>query len=221
MTARGRGGRDDAPRRRRPGTDPRPRVIALRQALDEARFGALRTLNLRAALPTPRQALARAESWLREKQVARAGEVLIITGRGNASFDGISVVREAIVHLFAQLRRRGVVSEVQEHTPGSFVVRLAPVAAMLAAPRRHRDRHVLTPADPAALGGLSPATLLRLRALARRALLELGVRETPRFVEAEMLAQFAAIAGGVPEGVDRDTRLRVAIEGALTEYDDA
>ena len=77
---------------------PRRRIglKGLRQAFDEVRFGAQRTLNLRESLPTAEDAVARAESWLRQRQVDRADEVLIITGRGNQSEGGISVVREAL-----------------------------------------------------------------------------------------------------------------------------
>ncbi len=65
-------------------------------ALDEARFGMQRTLNLRESLPTVADAVARAEAWLRERQVTITGEVLIVTGRGKGSPGGVSVVREAI-----------------------------------------------------------------------------------------------------------------------------
>ena len=71
-------------------------LTPLHRAFDEARFGPERTLNLRASLPSPYHAATRAESWLRERQVARAGEVLVIR-RGNRSFENVSVVREAIV----------------------------------------------------------------------------------------------------------------------------
>ena len=98
-------------------------IVALHRALDEARFGRERTLNLRATLPRPKEAEARCEAWLRERQVAKSGELLVITGRGVNSWDGESVVREAIVRLLASLRRRGVVDAWYEHTPGSFVVR--------------------------------------------------------------------------------------------------
>jgi len=97
----------------------------LRQAFDEVRFGAQRTLNLRDTLPTAAAATSRTEAWLRQQQVERAGEVLIVTGRGNQSDGGIPVVREAVIRLLLVLRRRGVVSGHEEHTPGSFVVTLA------------------------------------------------------------------------------------------------
>src|SRR5438128_2788900 len=60
----------------------------LRQAFDEARFGARRTLNLRESLPSADAAAKRAETWLRQQQVESAEEVLIITGRGNQSEGG-------------------------------------------------------------------------------------------------------------------------------------
>ena len=43
--------------------------------------------------------------------MSRAKEALVITGRGNNSPDGVSVVREAIAQLLASLRRRGVLTE--------------------------------------------------------------------------------------------------------------
>jgi hypothetical protein len=108
----------------------------LRQAFDEVRFGAQRTLNLRESLPTPEDAAARTEAWLRQRQVDRAEEVLIITGRGNQSEGGVSLVRDAVVRLLHVLKRRGVITGHQEHTPGSFVVTPAPLSALWESPRR-------------------------------------------------------------------------------------
>jgi len=195
-------------------------LTPLYHAFDEARFGPERTLNLRASLPSPYHAARRAEAWLRERQVARAGEVLVITGRGNRSFENVSVVREAIATLLASLRRRGVVERVVEHTPGSFVVSLAPVTALRDAARRRREHHQPASADPRELAGLSAETRSLLRALALRALEELGVGDPHRFLEAEMLAQFASLAPSVPAGPDRELRLRAAITIAIQEYDD-
>ena len=87
------------------------------KAFDEAQFGLKNTLNLRESLPTAADARFRTEAWLRERQVSRAGEVLVITGRGNQSPNGISPVREAIVSLLPLLRRRGVVSEWRSTRP--------------------------------------------------------------------------------------------------------
>src|SRR5712671_5599945 len=110
------------------------------KAFDEAEFGPKNTLNLRESLPTAADARHRAEAWLRERQVSRASEVLLITGRGNQSPGGVSAVRAAIAALLPALRRRGVVSEWREHSPGSYVVKLGSISAMLEAPRRKRDR---------------------------------------------------------------------------------
>ncbi|MBK5187054.1 MAG: Smr/MutS family protein [Gemmatimonadaceae bacterium] len=197
-----------------------PRARTLHQAFDEMRFGADRTLNLRTHHPSREQALRRAENWLRERQMSRAAEALVITGRGNNSPDGVSVVREAIVQLFASLRRRGVLAEVIEHTPGSFVVTFAKLSAVRDAPQRSRNPHEPPPSDPASLAALEPETRALLRRLAQRAIEELGVAPTPGFVEQEMLAQFAAAASGVPEGARREERLRDALRAALLEYDD-
>lgn len=196
------------------------RTPALLHALDEARFGAERTLNLRTHHPSREQAVKRAENWLRERQMSRAGEALVITGRGNRSPDGVSVVREAIVRLLASLRHRGVVKGVVEHTPGSFVVTFAPLTSVRNAAQRSRNPHPEVPDDPVALRALEPATRAMLRRLAQRAIEELGVRATTAFVEKEMLAQFSAAAAGVPDGPDREARLRQALGAALHEYDD-
>ncbi|HEX6533088.1 MAG TPA: hypothetical protein VF041_00740 [Gemmatimonadaceae bacterium] len=193
---------------------------ALQRALDEARFGAARTLNLRTSLPTAAQAATRAEAWLREKQASRAGEVLVITGRGNQSPGGVSVVREAVEKRLAQLRRRGVVRDFSEHTPGSFVVRLAPMSALRAAPRRKRDGDPTPPGDPASLAALSPESLGLLRQVALLSLRELGVHDPAAFVQAEMVAQFAHVAAAVPAGPDREKRLRAALAVLLAEYDE-
>ena len=193
---------------------------SLHQAFDEIRFGADRTLNLRTHHPSREQAVRRAENWLRERQMSRAGEALVITGRGNNSPDGVSVVRTAIVQLFASLRRRGVISDFVEHTPGSFVVTFAKLNGVRDAPQRARNPHELPPHDPAQLAALEPDTRVLLRRLAKRSIEELGVDPAPGFVEQEMLKQFAAAAQGVPDGVDREQRLRDALRAALHEYDD-
>lgn len=202
---------------------------ALKQAFDEARFGTQRTLNLRESLPTADQAAKRAESWLRQAQVARAGEVLIITGRGRGSDGGVSVVREAVNALLHVLRRRGVVRDFREHTAGSFVVTLAPIAELWEAPRRKRDRGQQPPPDHApSLKGLDHETRALLRNLAERALEGLGVKDTEEFIESEMLRQFSAIAasiGGVVGGAvggiepDHDVALRDAIRAALEQHE--
>lgn len=193
---------------------------SLHQAFDEVRFGADRTLNLRTHHPSREQAVRRAENWLRERQMSRAGEALVITGRGNNSPDGVSLVRTAILQLFASLRRRGVISDFVEHTPGSFVVTFAKLNAVRDAPQRARNPHELPPQDPAQLAALEPETRALLRRLAKRSIEEIGVDPAPGFVEQEMLKQFAAAAQGVPGVVDREQRLRDALRAALHELDD-
>ena len=191
------------------------------KAFDEAEFGPKNTLNLRESLPTAADARHRTEAWLRERQVSRASEVLVITGRGNQSPGGISAVRAAIVSLLPLLRRRGVVSEWREHSPGSFVVKLGSISSLLDAPRRKRDR-VPTPAptDPKSLGALEASTLLLLRRLAVRSLESLGVMDTEKFVEAEMLSKFHSLAGSVAPGVEGEVRLREAISAVLEQLDE-
>jgi hypothetical protein len=191
------------------------------KAFDDATFGPKNTLNLRESLPSTAEARGRVEAWLRERQVSRAKDVLIITGRGNNSPNGISMVREGVLGLLSVLRRRGVVSEWREHSPGSFVVKLAPIGAMLDAPRRKRDRDLPAQArPPQSLDGLDSATVELLRKLAVRSLESLGVKDPTNFIESEMLAKFNLLAAGVTPGVEGEERLRRAIASALDQLDE-
>lgn len=191
------------------------------KAFDEAQFGASNTLNLRESLPTVADARFRAEQWLRERQVSRADKVLVITGRGNNSPDGVSPVREGVQSLFPSLRRRGIISAWKEHSPGAFEVLLAPISALLEAPRRKRHRgESVAPVAPAALKGLEKSTVDLLRRLAQRSLETLGAHVPDKFIEAEMLSKFSALAGGVQPGADGERRLREAIVEALDQLDD-
>lgn len=192
----------------------------LQQAFDEVRFGAARTLNLRTSLPTGSEAATRLERWLRQHQVQRSDEVLVITGRGNNSEAGIAVVREASIRVLHELRRKGVVEAFAEHTPGSFVVTLAPMKAMLDAASRRREQTPLPPpAAPPTLEALGDETRQMLRALAERSLDALGVRDRAPFMEGEMLRLFGSLAATVTEGPDRERRLRTAIRSAMSDYD--
>jgi len=192
----------------------------LRQAFDEVRFGSQRTLNLRETLPTPDEAVVRAEAWLRQQQVDRAGEVLIITGRGNQSVAGVSLVREAVIRLLHALRRRGVIASHQEHTPGSFVVELAPVSALWESPKRNRGRGVAPPPrTPPSLDDLDEESRIMLRNLAERALEGLGIKDTSDFLQGEMLRQFGALAATVGDEPGREARLRAAIRAALDQHE--
>lgn len=195
-------------------------VSGLQQAFDEARFGPSRTLNLRPSLPTGSEAAQRVENWLREHQVLKSGEVLIITGRGNNSEGGVSVVREASIRVFHELRRKGVITAFIEHTAGSFVVMLAPMSAMLDAGKRRREQTPLPPpASPPTLAILDEETRTLLRALAERSLDALGMRERGPFVESEMLRLFGSLATTAKAGDDPERALRVAIAAAMSDYD--
>jgi hypothetical protein len=191
------------------------------RAFDEAEFGPKNTLNLRESLPTAADARYRTEAWLRERQISRVKEVLVITGRGNQSPGGVSPVREAILGLLPSLRRRGVVTEWREHTAGSVVVKLASLSSLLEAPRRKRDRESRpTPPNPESLQQLDAATIELLRRLAVRSLEVLGLRAPEKFVEAEMLSKFQSLAGSMNNGADGEPRLREAIKAALDQLDD-
>lgn len=195
-------------------------LTGLQHAFDEVRFGASRTLNLRTTLPTGAEAMQRVDNWLRQHQAQGSADVLVITGRGNNSVDGIPVVREATMRVFYELRRKGVIETFVEHTAGSFVVTLAPLSAMLDAGKRRRETtSAPESADPATLAALDESTRKALRALAERSLDALGVRDRAPFLEAEMLRLFGSLATTLSTGPDREVRLRGAIAVAMGEYD--
>lgn len=198
----------------------RPAGPAVAAAFDALRFGRENTLDLRSGLPSGAEAAHRVELFLRQRQVDRADEVLVITGRGNQSIDGVPVVRPAVAAVLARLRRQGVVKGWEEHTPGSFAVTPAPITALLEAPRRHRDLAVPTVADPAGLVGLDQATRQVLRLLAIRSLQALGAPVGESFVHDEMQRQFSILGASIPDGPSRDARLCAAAESALDELDD-
>ena len=191
--------------------------VALHRAFDEARFGAARTLDLRSSMPTAADAVRRSELWLRQAQMMRAGEVLVITGRGLGSPGGVGVVREAIVTHLGTLRRRGVVATVGEHTPGSFVVTLAPVRALFESVRRSRVRLPNPdPVDQQLFAALAPETRAALQQLAECTLDELGAPRSARFVKDEMQRQFTLLSGALQPGLaDPDGRLRDLIAIAM------
>lgn len=195
-------------------------LSGLRQAFDEARFGSQRTLNLRDTLPTAAAASVRTEAWLRQQQVDRADEVLVVTGRGNKSVAGVSVVREAVLRLLYTLRRRGVVSGHEEHSPGSFVVKLAPIAALWESPKRNNGRGVSPPPPtPPSLDDLDEESRTLLRNLAERALEGIGIKDTATFLQGEMLKQFGAIAATVGDAPGRERRFKAALRAALDQHE--
>ncbi|GMV08486.1 MAG TPA: Smr/MutS family protein [Gemmatimonadaceae bacterium] len=197
----------------------------VKAAFDQARFGATRILNVRDPLLSGAEAVRRADGWIRAKQVERAEEVLVITGRGAGSPGQEPVVREAVRKLLGRLRRQGVVAEFREHTPGSFAVRLASLRAMFEAPPRTRDGGASRPSrraarTPATLPGLEPETLALLRRLAIHSLDSLGIAAPDEaFIGNEMARKFSLLAraaGGQPS----EDMLRTALHHALLEYED-
>ena len=191
----------------------------LQQAFDEVRFGHSRTLNLRTSLPSAREAAERVDSWLRQHQALKSGEVLVITGRGNNSEGGVSVVREAAIRVFHELRRKGVVKEFSEHTAGSFVVALASMSAAVDAAKSRERTPLPPPASPPTLAILGPETRHELRVLAGRSLDSLGVHERGAFLEDEMLRLFGQLAKSIMPDEDREAGLRRAIAIAMNDYD--
>lgn len=190
----------------------------LNRAYDEARYGSARTLNLRDSLPTPEDAVARLEAWIRQQQVERAGEVLVITGRGKGSAGGVSPVRVAVVTRLSKLQRMNIVEGVRQHTPGSFVVRLAPFRAQVE--KKSAASKAVPAQDAKALQALAGATRALLRRLADCELRALGVRDPGPFLAEEMVRQFERLAATLSEGTDREALLRAAAEDALERCED-
>lgn len=202
---------------RRPAADrrtPAGGVAPVARAFDALRFGADRTLNLRDALPTAEEAVRRADAWLRQKQAEGTREVLVVTGRGLGSLDGVGRVREAVRRHLTALKRLNVVDAVTEHTPGSVVVTLLPFRAVVEAPRLRTKgaarAPTVAPSTPAELAALAPATRDALRALAQAAIDRLGVRTvTDAMLADEMRTQFATLTAALPADVaDREAALR-------------
>ena len=205
-------------KKRRSKPDTKPQIKALWQAMDEVAFGPERTLNLRELLPSAAEARARTEVWLKGRQVTKPEEVLIITGRGNQSIGGVSVVRQEVLAMLPALRRKGVVESWREHGPGSLVVKLAPVTSLLGAGKRRRDpQGTKPPVNLELLAGLQPETVALLRQLAVSSLLSLGIEATDGFIEKEMTRAFSTLIPSVPDGADREAALRAAIRSALEE----
>lgn len=196
----------------------KPRLTALWHALDEAAFGAERTLNLRESLPSAAEARTRTEAWLRTRQVTKPEEVLIITGRGNQSAGGIGVIRKEVLAMMPGLRKRGIVESWREHSPGSIVVKLAPTSALFSAAKRRRNTGpAATAPDEGDLAGLEHETVLMLRQLALRNLDALGVDHAEPFVRQEMSTIFSALAAAIPPTERREEALRMSLRNALEE----
>ncbi len=195
----------------------------LLRAFDEIQFSPERTLNLRDSLPTGADARYRAESWLRQRQAQSRDEVLIVTGRGKGSANGIPVVKGEILLLLHTLRRQGVVKSWREHTQGAIVVEPASISELLSAPRRHRDskrekqtvHSVMHPTN--VFSGLSSETTKLLRRLAEGSLAELGIQDTEGLVESEMTRKLSLLVRSLPENGDRESALRDVIIRAIEE----
>lgn len=193
------------------------------RAFDQIQFGPDRTLNLRDSLPTGADARFRAESWLRQRQAVSLEEVLIVTGRGKGSPNGIPVVKEAILALLHALRRQGVVKSWREHSGGAIAVEPASMGELLSAPRRHRDskreKSTAAPVLPPSpvFAGISRETEKLLRQLAEGSLTELGIRDTTGLVEAEMTRKLSLLVRGLPETGDREAALCAVIIRAIEE----
>lgn len=146
-------------------------------------------------------------------------EALVITGRGNNSVDGYSPVRESIVQLLPSLRRRNVIAGYAEHTPGSFVVTMAPVKALFEAPKRRREKEP-PPLRPPALTALEEETLQQLRDLATMSLAMLGLHAPTRAqLLDEMQRQFLALSSAIPVSGDQEAMLQQAIQRAAEEFE--
>lgn len=207
-----------------PSDDKRPRpagasVIPIERAFDQLRFGAARTLNLRDGLPTVAQAETRVESWLRRQQAEGGGEVLVITGRGLGSLDGVGKVREAVLRRCTQLKRLNVVVGIREHGPGAVVVTVATLRALVDAPRLRTGRKNPTPvADPTELAALPADARALLRQLAELTIQRLGVlNPSESMIADEMRSQFATLAPSVVTADDPALALRQVAERLLQE----
>jgi hypothetical protein len=151
--------------------------------------------------------------------VELTGDVIVITGRGAGSIDGIPVIKDATQLVLNRLRRLGVIESYGEDTPGSFVVSLAPLRSLLEAPARRRNPTTTEVRRTPSIHGLKPATRDRLRYLASRAIDALGVKDpSESVVEGEMARQFSMIVRTAPTGVDADKWVDGAVAKALREY---
>jgi hypothetical protein len=192
------------------------------RALEEARYGPQGLLNLRDNLPTAAEATRRATAWLSERQMLGVREVLIITGRGKGSPDGIPVIREAVRKVLHTLKRTGVVTAFTENGPGSFLVFVATLRSLLEAPRRRRHAagRKGAGAQPAnePLRGLAPEVMGAMRVLAAHSLRSLGVPLDEVFLESEMRRQFTLLTRSLPTEGDRESLLASAVQRAIAEY---
>ena len=205
-------------RGKQPGRSATP-AIPIARVFDELRFGAARTLNLRDRLPTVAQAEVRVESWLRLQQAEGGGEVLVITGRGLGSLDGVGRVREAVQRRCVQLKRLNVVAEVREYGPGAFVITVETLRALVEPPRLRTGRKTptLVP-DPGELAALPVELRALLRELSMLSVQRLGVREpSDAMIADEMRTQFGALSPSAVSAPDPAAALQRAAARLLQE----
>ena len=197
-------------------------VHPIERAFDELRFGASRTLNLRDGLPTVAEAETRVEAWLRLKQAEGGGDVLVITGRGLGSLDGVGKVREAVLRRCTRLKRLNVVVSLREHGPGAVVVTVASLRALVSAPRLRTGQKVPpSVTDPEELAALPDDLRALLREIATLTIQRLGVRDpNTEMILGEMRSQFASLASGVAGSHDPDLALRRVAARLLQELHD-
>ncbi len=194
-------------------------MIPIERVFDQLRFGASRTLNLRDGLPTVAQAETRVESWLRLQQAEGGGEVLVITGRGLGSLDGVGRVRDAVQRRCTQLKRLNVVTDVREYGPGAFVVTVATLRALVEPPRMRTGRKTPTQVpDPNELAALPAELRAVLRELSILSVQRVGVREpTDAMIADEMRTQFGALSPSAVSAPDPAAALQRAAERLLQE----
>ena len=134
----------------------------------------------------------------------------------------MAVVRVAVRKALTQLKRKRVIAEVHEHTPGSYVVTLERTAALFEAGKRTRDAEPAPRPRSTEVEGLSLQTVTMLRALAARALDALGAPRSERFMDDEFRRQFSVLSAAIPaDAPEREQRLREMVAAALEAYDDA
>jgi hypothetical protein len=206
-----------------PSGDKRAAGSRTDRAFDALRFGSVRTLNLRDRMPTMLEAETRVDAWLRQKQAEGSTEVLIITGRGVGSLDGVGKVREAVLRRCTALKRLNVVKTITSHGPGAFVVTVASMRELVSAPRLRTGRKTPTPmAAPDELAALPGDIQATLRELATLAIVRLGMLEpTEAMIADEMCAQFGVISPGVVGAADPVDSLRQAAHRLLQDFREA
>lgn len=120
--------------------------------------------------------------------------------------------------MLPSLKRRGIVESWREHTPGSIVIKLASMSALLEAPRRRRGNASPEQATASVeLAGLEPETLALLRQIASQNLMTLGITESQLFIEQEMQRTFSKLIRALPADGNKEASLQQAIAKMISE----